>query len=155
MYDELVKRLRNCSTEAAPCKTCGMTEDGSCSDTLMKQAADAIEKLTAYVALYKDGGETAMKVANDYKARIEELQAQLMYSNDVAKAIAEKVPKWIPVDERLPSDFVSVQAHMTDAGNFPPVREAYVVNKNWFFPALKEFHPVNMWKRFDEPPEEE
>jgi len=33
---------------------------------------------------------------------IEELQAQLMYSNDVAKAIAEKVPRWIPVTERLP-----------------------------------------------------
>ena len=33
---------------------------------------------------------------------IEELQAQLMYSNDAAKAIAEKVPKWIPVTERLP-----------------------------------------------------
>lgn len=34
---------------------------------------------------------------------IEELQAQLMYSNDAAKAIAEKVPKWIPVTERLPN----------------------------------------------------
>ena len=33
---------------------------------------------------------------------IEELQAQLMYSNDAAKAIADKVPKWIPVTERLP-----------------------------------------------------
>ena len=46
MYDELVKRLRNCSTQAAPCKTCDMTEDGSCSDTLMKQASDAIEELS-------------------------------------------------------------------------------------------------------------
>ena len=33
---------------------------------------------------------------------IEELQAQLMFSNDAAKSIAEKVPKWIPVTERLP-----------------------------------------------------
>lgn len=49
MYEELVKRLRNCSTEAAPCKTCDMTEDGSCSDTLMKQAADAIEELSKRV----------------------------------------------------------------------------------------------------------
>ena len=44
--DELVKRLKNCATQAAPCKTCDMTEDGSCSDTLMKQAADAIEELS-------------------------------------------------------------------------------------------------------------
>ena len=34
---------------------------------------------------------------------IEELQAQLMFSNDAAKKIAEKVPKWIPVTERLPN----------------------------------------------------
>lgn len=45
MYDELIKRLRNCATQAAPCKTCDMIYDGSCSDTLMKQAADAIEEL--------------------------------------------------------------------------------------------------------------
>lgn len=35
---------------------------------------------------------------------IEDLQAQLMFSNDAAKAIAEKVPKWIPVTERLPEE---------------------------------------------------
>lgn len=45
MYDDLIERLRNCATQAAPCKTCDMVEDGSCSDTLMKEAADAIEKL--------------------------------------------------------------------------------------------------------------
>ena len=77
MYEELMERLRNCATEAAPCKTCGMVEDSACTDTLMKQAADAIE----------------------------ELQAQLMYSNDAAKAIADKVPKWIPVTEMLPEEY--------------------------------------------------
>lgn len=50
MYDELLKRLRNCATQAAPCKTCDLIEDGSCSDTLMKQAADAIEELSATVS---------------------------------------------------------------------------------------------------------
>lgn len=132
MYDELVKRLRNCSTQAAPCKTCDMTEDGSCSDTLMKQAADAIEELSE--------DNTALNgTVTNLLEQIKELSK----------------PRWIPVTERLPSDFVSVQAHMTDAGNFPPVREAYVVNGHWFFPALKEFHPVDMWRRFDEPPKEE
>lgn len=47
MYDELVKRLKNCATQAAPCLTCDMTDDGSCIETLMKQAADAIEELQA------------------------------------------------------------------------------------------------------------
>ena len=45
MYDELIERLRNCATQAAPCKTCDLVEDGSCSDTLMNEAADAIEHL--------------------------------------------------------------------------------------------------------------
>ena len=47
MHEDLIKRLRNCATQAAPCKTCDMAEDGFCSDTLMKQAADAIETLYA------------------------------------------------------------------------------------------------------------
>lgn len=46
MYDSLIKRLRNCATEATPCNTCDYIVDGSCTDTLMKQAADAIEELT-------------------------------------------------------------------------------------------------------------
>jgi len=78
---------------------------------------------------------------------IEELATKLATLQDSCK--------WIPVTEDTPSDFVSVQAHMTDAGQFPSVREAYTVDGLWFFPALKEFHPVDAWKRFDEPPKEE
>ena len=44
-YVDLIQKLRNCATEAAPCKTCNMSENPSCSDDLMKQAADAIEEL--------------------------------------------------------------------------------------------------------------
>ena len=75
-YDELIKALRGC-VMSKPCDGCPYYDpDGpteKCA-TLNIAAADAIE----------------------------ELQAQLMYSNDAAKAIAEKVPKWIPVTERLP-----------------------------------------------------
>ena len=46
-----------------------------------------------------DKAENTFEEAAD---AIEELQAQLMYSNDAAKAIADKEPKWIPVTERLP-----------------------------------------------------
>ena len=45
VFDNLVNCLRNCATNAAPCNTCNLIEDDSCSDTLMKQAADAIEEL--------------------------------------------------------------------------------------------------------------
>ena len=45
---------------------------------------------------------------------------------------------WIPVTERLPQNFVSVLGYMTDAGDFPPVRECYTVGNAFFFPALQE-----------------
>ena len=86
---------------------------------------------------------------------IEELSKQFDDMNEANIALYGALPKWIPVTEDTPSDFVSVQAHMTDAGQFPSVREAYTVDGLWFFPALKEFHPVDAWKRFDEPPKEE
>jgi len=99
------------------------------SNNTYAEAADAIEKLN----------------------RLHEAQRQ----NLIALMNEEPEMEWIPVTEDTPSDFVSVQAHMTDAGQFPSVREAYTVDGLWFFPALKEFHPVDAWKRFDEPPKEE
>ena len=80
MYDELVKRLKNCATQAAPCLTCDMTDDGSCIETLMKQAADAIE----------------------------ELSRDLDSMNEANIALYGALPKWIPVTERLPESGVHV-----------------------------------------------
>ena len=71
MYDELVKRLRNCATQAAPCKICDMTEDVHCSDTLMKQAADAIEELAAFKAQITDGRFYCMRDGVLYEAKVE------------------------------------------------------------------------------------
>ena len=66
-----------------------------------------------------------------------------------------QVPKWISVKDKKPKEFVSVQVYMTDAGDFPPVREGYYVDEDRFYiPALHEFHPVSHWKPFNEPPEE-
>ena len=72
--DELIKRLRNCATQAAPCKTCDMMENVSCTDTLMKQAADAIE----------------------------ELSQDLDSMNEANIALYGALPRWIPVTEQLP-----------------------------------------------------
>ena len=78
MYEELIKRLKNCTSDTvedcAGCQYQGGYKGTYCMNGLISEAADAIE----------------------------ELQAQLMFSNDAAKSIAEKVPKWIPVTERLP-----------------------------------------------------
>ena len=75
-----------------------------------------------------------------------------MYYGVDALAIAQHlishgvtVHEWVSVDERLPQNFISVLGYMTDAGEFPPVRECYTVGNAFFFPALGDFHPVSHW----------
>ena len=65
------------------------------------------------------------------------------------------VQEWISVDERIPQNFVSVLGYMTDAGEFPPVRECYTVGNEFFFPALGDVHPVSHWCEFPQPPKGE
>lgn len=65
------------------------------------------------------------------------------------------VQEWISVNERLPQNFVSVLGYMTDAGEFPPVRECYTVGNAFFFPALGDVHPVSHWCEMPQPPKGE
>ena len=65
------------------------------------------------------------------------------------------VQEWISVDERIPQNFVSVLGYMTDAGEFPPVRECYTVGNEFFFPALGDVHPVSHWCELPKPPKGE
>ena len=74
-------------------------------------------------------------------------------------AIAEEIynagyrkQEWISVDERLPNELVSVLGYMKDAGDFPPVRECYLVGRAFFFPALNDKHPVSHWMPLPEAP---
>lgn len=62
--------------------------------------------------------------------------------------------EWISVEDYKPDEFVSVLGHMTDAGDFPPVRECYKVGNVFFFPALQDIHPIDKWAYMPEPPEE-
>ena len=71
MYDELIKRLRECTAE----------KNGE--KTLWHQAADAIEELQQIAGHYEE-------TAHDY-------------FKDVCYYL-ERVPKWIPVTERLPRE---------------------------------------------------
>ena len=64
------------------------------------------------------------------------------------------VQEWISVDERLPENFISVLGYMTDAGEFPPVRECYTVGNVFFFPALGDVHPVSHWCEMPQQPAE-
>ena len=65
------------------------------------------------------------------------------------------VQEWISIDERLPENFISVLGYMTDAGEFPPVRECYTVENAFFFPALGDVHPVSHWCEMPQPPKGE
>lgn len=67
----------------------------------------------------------------------------------------EMVQEWISVDEKLPQNFISVLGYMTDAGEFPPVRECYTVGNVFFFPALGDIHPVSHWREMPQPPKGE
>ena len=71
------------------------------------------------------------------------------------KELRARVPKWISVEERLPQNFISVLGYMTDAGEFPPVRECYTVGNAFFFPALGDIHPVSHWCELPQPPKGE
>ena len=76
---------------------------------------------------------------------------------DAADYIANgvTVQEWISVDEKLPQNFISVLGYMTDAGEFPPVRECYTVGNVFFFPALGDIHPVSHWREMPQPPKGE
>lgn len=63
--------------------------------------------------------------------------------------------QWISVKDEMPLEFASVLGFMDDAGDFPPVRECYNVCGNFFFPALREIHPVSYWMHMPSPPVEE
>ena len=63
--------------------------------------------------------------------------------------------KWINVQDDKPADFVSVLGHMTDAGDFPAVRECYHTDNGFYFPALREIHQIDKWAYMPEPPKEE
>ena len=85
-----------------------------------------------------------------------EIEADYLIANGVkVQELGVMVQEWISVEDRLPPNFISVLGYMTDAGDFPPVRECYTVGNAFFFPALGEVHPVSHWMPFPEPPKGE
>lgn len=136
--DELIKRLRNCATQTAPCKTCDMTEDGSCTDTLMKQAADAIE----------------------------EQQRQIdTWIEQERKALLKSMPKWIPVTEQLPKTRESILGKKSSkvivAFRFYDGTQgtdtAHTLNGEWVFEdhITVVARTITHWMPLPEPPKEE
>ena len=96
----------------------------------------------------------------DVREKLIELLKQIKYVSveNAANILIDNgvtVQEWISVDEKLPQDFISVLGYMTDAGEFPPVRECYTVGNVFFFPALGDIHPVSHWREMPQPPKGE
>lgn len=73
MYDDLVKRLRECAS--GECFNCSqyteITNASVCQKELMKQAADAIEELAAFKASITEGYFYCMRDGVLYEAKVE------------------------------------------------------------------------------------
>ena len=96
----------------------------------------------------------------DVREKLIELLKQIKYVRveNAANILIDNgvtVQEWISVDEKLPQNFISVLGYMTDAGEFPPVRECYTVGNVFFFPALGDIHPVSHWREMPQPPKGE
>lgn len=101
----------------------------------------------------------------DIREKLIEILREPIFPNEMVdpiEAVADylldsgvTVQEWISVDERIPQNFVSVLGYMTDAGDFPPVRECYTVGNAFFIPALGDIHPVSHWCEMPEPPKGE
>ena len=98
----------------------------------------------------------------DVREKLVELLRDVQYLGGLEEKIADHllansvtVQEWISVNDRLPQNFVSVLGYMTDAGEFPPVRECYTVGNAFFFPALGDVHPVSQWCEMPNPPKGE
>jgi hypothetical protein len=106
-----------------------------------------------------DVREKLVELAQEYfdsvpwYADIADLNAEKFAENLIAHGVT--VQEWISVNDRLPQNFVSVLGYMTDAGEFPPVRECYTVGNAFFFPALGDVHPVSHWCEMPQPPKGE
>ena len=107
---------------------------------------DVMEKL---VELLKSSKLCSKRFDDQYSDRTIAIIADYLISHGVT------VQEWVSVNDRLPQNFVSVLGYMTDAGEFPPVRECYTVGYAFFFPALGDVHPVSQWCEMPNPPKGE
>ena len=120
MYDELIKRLRERCVFLFP----HHGESRSYDADLMHEAADAIEKLQQMAAHYEE-------TAKDY-------------FKDVCYYL-ERVPKWIPVTERLPEEREDVLVALRRGE----------IAVDYYQPNRWGYSDVTHWMPLPEPPEGE
>jgi len=150
MYEELIESSRACAMgyngNCDRCLFCGMSndKDGDCYQQLHKAAADAIEGLSGLIDHY--GGETGIKNLQEYASK---------YWDTL-----EKIPRWIPVTERLPEEHKDVLAIAQWKDNHEvTICYGRKYKTRWYLLSepgelLKGFD-VTHWMPLPEPPKEE
>lgn len=143
-YTELVKSLRICASEPS-CEGCKnhVADEyyelyNSCTsgaETLMKEAADAIEQLSTYSDFYEELTDRGIKGIRD---------------------LLNKFPKWIPVTERLPKDMEKVLIFddgKVKVGYIFDIWQGEEVHHEWY----SEHYPADPshWMPIPTPPKEE
>lgn len=144
-YTELVKALRMCAGDDSDlecdCDSCMFkgkivgSDYTGCVDAMMLAAADAIEELLPYMRQVEKG----------------------MGLLDKADALLNAVkPRWIPVEERLPEEGVSVQVcFRSQGGTAQAVSERFINDNNKsYWSGLCGMKPTH-WMPLPEPPKEE
>ena len=109
-------------------KECVQAELNSCADGNGYVSPDGMIRASDYVDAL-DMAIAALREQDELESKLRVLESG----------------GWIPVEDSLPKEFVSVLGYMTDAGEFPAVRECYLVGRVFFFPALRDIHPVSHW----------
>lgn len=133
MYDDLVKALRE-TDFGDTCVLCEHEDMCKGNDCIIIQAADAIEELQAIVEGYESSTNMAL-VEKD------------------GETVIEFVPKWIPVEERLPEPFENILVANKRGKH-------YDIDKGWwngsFFDRCAKggYHNVTHWMPLPEPPKE-
>lgn len=133
-YTKLVWLLMNCATEAAPCKTCDMAENPSCTDDLMKQAADVIFELGVKV------GDLTRQVK--------------------ANSITVQLPKWISVKDKLPEPRVEVLVYIQPKNKEQPhpafISLDFLEHGGYWAESTQPWeYEATHWMPLPEPPKEE
>ena len=112
---------------------------------------DVREKLVELLGEVQETGVN--EIPAGFGCTREYVKNEMVASHLIANGVTVK--EWISVEDKLPQNFVSVLGYMTDAGEFPPVRECYTVGNVFFFPALGDVHPVSHWCEMPQPPKGE
>lgn len=154
-YSELVKSLR----EATGWK------NASKHYSLMGKAADAIEELQAAVEREKTYTQFWQDAAETCKVQYEKMEKKMLDWQAVADEHWEAyqhwfynymndVPKWIPVTERLPEEYVNVLCYCSRNKQYGCGEWSKEDNGTIYWSGLNGMIPTH-WMPLPEPPKEE